>query len=68
MTFEQFVEHCSFDAVEEDGQTKIICIFSAGFIREFSNGFVDGHEDFAHKLTAHDLYDYLSNMEENTNG
>ncbi len=61
MTFEKFLEHCSFDFSETDieNETQIIVIFSEGFMVCHNSEFVKNNPEVAKKLVAHDLYDYL---------
>lgn len=62
MTFEEFLEHCSFDFSETDraDQTQIVVIFSEGFMTYHNSEFVDNCREVAKTLVAHNLYDYLT--------
>jgi len=65
MSFEKFLENCSFDISETDakGETAVTAIFSMGFLKSFSKEFVDEYPDLAKRLVAHDLYDYMNHIE-----
>ena len=60
MTFEEFLDTCSFDYVDcYDGTTDVVAIFSAGIRKEFNTDFADKHRDVANKIVAQELYGYL---------
>lgn len=61
MTFEKFLEHCSFDVSETDrkDRTQIVVIFSEGFRECHDSDFVKQHPELAKRLAAKTLYDYL---------
>lgn len=60
MTFEEFLENCSFDYVDYfDGTTDVTVIFSAGSRKEFNKDFVNRNREVANKLAAQELYGYL---------
>ena len=61
MEFEKFLESCSFDMTNmENKQTQIVCIFSAGYLKEYSSEFVKRNPSLAKELVASDLYNYLN--------
>lgn len=61
MSFEEFLEHCSFDFSETDrkDRTQIVVIFSEGFTERHDSDFVKKHPELAKRLAAKTLYDYL---------
>lgn len=61
MTFEEFLEHCSFDFSETDkeNETQVIVIFSQGFMSYHNCGFTKEYPELAKRLAAKTLYDYL---------
>lgn len=61
MTFEKFLQHCSFDFSETDkkDETQIVVIFSEGFTERHDSDFVKQHPELAKRLAAKTLYDYL---------
>ncbi len=65
MTFEDFVDHCSFDHINEGDKTKILVIFSEGMTREFGTEFVKAQTELAEDLVASDLYDYIKEQMKN---
>lgn len=65
MSFEDFVDHCSFDHINEGGQTKILAIFSEGMTKEFGTDFVKSNPELAEDLVASDLYDYIMEQMKN---
>lgn len=61
MTFEEFLEHSSFDFSETDkkDETQIVVIFSQGFMAYHNSDFVKKHTELAKRLAAEPLYNYL---------
>ena len=65
MSFEKFLEGCTFDISEAEvkDRTCVTCIFSSGFLKEFSTDFVKTNPKIAKELVAWDLYHYMERME-----
>lgn len=61
MTFEEFLQHCSFDFSETDkkDETQIVVIFSQGFMTQHKSEFVKKHPELTKRLAAEPLYNYL---------
>lgn len=61
MTFDKFLQNCSFDFSETDrkDRTQVVVIFSQGFAERHDSVFVKEHPELAKRLAAKTLYDYL---------
>ena len=61
MTFDEFLEHCSFDYADfDDNTTDVTVIFSSAVIKDYGTQFVSSNREVANKITAQILYDYLN--------
>lgn len=65
MSFEKFLEGCTFDISETDfvGRSAVVCIYSSGYIKEFSDDFIKSNPETAKELVAWDLYHYMERLE-----
>lgn len=61
MTFDEFLEYCSFDYADfDDNTTDVTVIFSSAVIKDYGTQFVSSNREIANKITAQVLYDYLN--------
>lgn len=67
---EEFDKHCSYDISYDytNDETQVVCIFSAGFLKEFPDKFYKERPEVAKSLVLEDLYNYVNNLLEGNNG
>lgn len=61
MTFDEFIEDCSFDFSETDkkDETQIVVIFSQGCMTYHDSDFVKKYPEITKRLASKTLYDYI---------